>query len=94
MDITFTVTLPDEVGTQASALVAKIEDTLDKIDAAATSLAGSVSALQASLDTLAASVTTAVPAIQGDVKEVADAIKSFKLSGPLGFHGGSTGGST
>ena len=38
-------------------------------------------------DTLGA---TASAAIQASIQEIADAAKTFKFSGPMGIHGGST----
>jgi hypothetical protein len=42
------------------------------------------------INATSAAITTEIPAAQSSIQELADAIKNFKLSGPLGIHGQST----
>ena len=56
-------------------------------------LAALVTQLTATVEKIgeaADALTTAIPLLQADVKEIADAAKTFKFSGPMGLHGGST----
>jgi hypothetical protein len=41
------------------------------------------------LSTATDAITVAAPLIQGSVKEAADTLKEFKITGPLGIKGGS-----
>ncbi|HUD75084.1 MAG TPA: hypothetical protein VMQ76_08425 [Terracidiphilus sp.] len=40
------------------------------------------------LGTAADSISASVAGVQTDVKEIADAAKGFRFSGPMGIHGG------
>ena len=75
----YTFTLPPATQTEIDGLIADLRTLLQKY-----------SALADKVSTTAAAITTEIPAAQSSIQELADAIKNFKLSGPLGIHGQST----
>jgi uncharacterized protein (UPF0210 family) len=68
-----------------AALVQAAKATLAKIDALADKCDAALDAIKATAD----AGTQAIPQLQADVKVAADALRTFKFTGPLGMHGGS-----
>ena len=73
-----------------AALIQAAKATLAKIDAAVDKIAVAVSNVSDDIGNVSDSINEAIPLIQADVKEIADAAKTFKFSGPMGIHGQSS----
>jgi hypothetical protein len=78
--ITSTIVLPPATQTEIDGLIADLRTAVQKYSALADKIDAAVPVIQGV-------VTTEIAALQASVQEVADAIKNFKLSGPLGIHG-------
>lgn len=78
--ITSTIVLPPATQTEIDGLIADLRTAVQKYSALADKIDAAVPVIQGV-------VTTEITALQASVQEVADAIKNFKLSGPLGIHG-------
>jgi hypothetical protein len=74
--ITSTIVLPPATQTEIDGLIADLRTVVQKY-----------STLADKINATAAAITTEIPAAQSSIQELADAIKNFKLSGPLGIHG-------
>jgi hypothetical protein len=75
----FTITLPPATQAEIDGLIADLRTAVQKY-----------SDLADKINATAAAITNEIPAAQSSIQELADAIKNFKLSGPLGIHGQST----
>ena len=75
----YTITLPPATQAEIDGLIADLRNAVQK-----------VSDLADKINATAAAITNEIPAAQSSIQELADAIKNFKLSGPLGIHGQST----
>ena len=73
----YTITLPPATQAEIDGLIADLRLATQKY-----------SDLADKINATAAAITNEIPAAQGSIQELADAIKNFKLSGPLGIHGG------
>jgi hypothetical protein len=78
--ITSTIVLPPATQTEIDGLIADLRTAVQKYSTLADKIDAAVPVIQGV-------VTTEITALQASVQEVADAIKNFKLSGPLGIHG-------
>jgi hypothetical protein len=75
----YTITLPPATQAEIDGLIADLRTAVQKY-----------SDLADKINATAAAITNEIPAAQSSIQELADAIKNFKLSGPLGIHGQST----
>ena len=72
-----------------AALIQAANATLAKIDALAEKLNASADEFTDDFGALQRSIATALLSSTASVKEIADAVKTFKINGPMGIHGGS-----
>ena len=72
----YTITLPPATQAEIDGLIADLRNAVQK-----------VSDLADKINATSAAITTEIPAAQSSIQELADAIKNFKLSGPLGIPG-------
>lgn len=75
---TYTMGIPPSTQAEIDGILADLHTTVQKWGTLADKLSAATGA-----------ITEAVPLIQGSVKEAADTLKEFKITGPLGIKGGS-----
>jgi len=73
-----------------AALIQAATATLAKFDALAEKLSVAVDAIQQDVNDVSGAITTAIPEIQADAVKEATTLRTFKINGTMGIHGGSS----